>query len=151
MPILYPLLSHKKLKWNCVVWNPYVTVTRTSPLQNGCPLVIVSDLKIDLLCFFRVQWPNILRCFMWHRQYEIMPCAATDIQAVSPVLQLAWPYQSSCCLSGEYCARHKWLSRIPVFEGVMFCEVLDIQIWHCSNPNVCQEQGDLIHKKIRNL
>ena len=40
-------------------WMNFCNSNMYHHLQNGCPLVIVRNLKIDLCCCFRVQWP-------WH-------------------------------------------------------------------------------------
>ena len=106
--------AHQQSVRSVLERNTFVTVPHTSGLQNGCPRVILRDLKIDMWCCFRLHCPDTLRCYTWHHQYEYRPCALTDIQAVSAVLQLAWHYQSSCCLPGEYCARHKWLTGMAV-------------------------------------
>ena len=114
------LLVHKKLKWKWVVCGgeEHFCISNTyRSLKMG---FFLRDLKIDMWCCFRLHCPDTLRCYTWHHQYEYRPCAATDVQAVSAILQLAWHYQSSCSLPGEYCVRHKWLAGMAGIYGVIF-------------------------------
>jgi hypothetical protein len=94
--------------------NTFVSVTRTGRLQNGCPCVILRDLKIYLWCCFRVQWPwhttllymtlpiwKQTMCSNWHT--SCVTCTATGL-ALSEFLFLArWVV-----------CRHKWLTRMSL-------------------------------------